>query len=126
VELQHGVQGRYVRFRNLHVPTPYLAISDFRIFGNVKGDPPAAVSGIKVARERDRRNVHIIWNAQPASQGYIVRWGIAPDKLYLSWLVYTQNSLLIRSLNVDQRYYFTVESFDVHGVSATSGIYMAP
>lgn len=126
VELQHGVQGRYVRFRNLHVPTPYLAISDFRIFGNVKGDPPVAVTGIKVERQRDRRNVDITWDAQPASQGYTVRWGIAPDKLYSSWLVYTQNSLSIRSLNVDQRYYFTVDSFDVHGVGATSAIYMAP
>jgi hypothetical protein len=37
-----------------------------------------------------------------------VLWGIAPNKLYSSWLVYGQNALLIRSLNVDQRYYFAV------------------
>ena len=28
----------------------------------------------------------------------------------------------IRSLNVDQPYYFTVEAFDVHGVGAKSAI----
>jgi hypothetical protein len=127
VELLRAVQGRYVRFRNLHVSTPNLAISGFRIFGNIAGDPPPAVTGVEVARgqvgrENDRRNGLVTWAAQPGSQGYNVRWGIAPDKLYSSWLVYGQSSLSIRSLNVDQPYYFTVEAFDVHGVGARSSI----
>ena len=122
VELPHGVQGRYVRFRSLHVSTPNLAISDFRIFGNVGGNPPAVVTGVKVAREQDRRNARISWDAQPECQGYNIRWGIAPDKFYSSWMVYGQNSLSIRSLNVDQQYYFTVEAFDVHGVGTQSAI----
>jgi hypothetical protein len=120
------VRGRYIRFRNLHVPTPYLAISGFRIFGNVAGDPPPAVTGVEVARGEDRRNARVSWSAEPGSQGYNIRWGIAPDKLYSSWLVYGQNSLSIRSLNVDQPYYFTVETFDVHGVGAKSAIFEAP
>jgi hypothetical protein len=127
VELPRAVRGRYVRFRNLHVPTPYLAISGFRIFGNVAGNPPPAVTGVEVARgqvarENDRRNAFVSWAAQPGSQGYNVRWGIAPDKLYSSWLIYGQNSLSIRSLNVDQPYYFTVEAFDAHGVGVRSTI----
>jgi len=126
VELPHAVQGRFVRFRSLHVPTPYLAISDFRIFGTVAGHPPAVVSGVKAMREQDRRNAQVTWEAQPGCQGYDVRWGIAPDKLYSSWLVYGQNSLSIRSLNVDQRYYIAVEAFDAHGVGARSAIIEAP
>lgn len=122
VELPHAVRGRYIRFRNLHVPTPYLAISGFRIFGNIAGEPPQAVTGVEVARGDDRRNALVSWNAQPGSQGYNVRWGIAPEKIYSSWLVYGQNSLSIRSLNVDQHYYFTVEAFDGHGVGAQSAI----
>lgn len=122
VELPHAVQGRYVRFRSLHVPTPHLAISDFRIFGNVSGNPPAAVTGVKVAREPDRRDADVTWDAQPGSQGYNVLWGIAPDKLYSSWMVYGRNSLSIRSLNVDQRYYFAVEAFDEHGVGTQSAV----
>lgn len=120
VELPHAVRGRFVRFRSLHVPTPNLAISEFRIFGNVAGDPPAQVTGVKVVRKEDRRNAEISWDAQPKSQGYNVRWGIAPDKLYSSWLIYGQNSVSIRSLNTDQKYYFTVEAFDVHGVGSRS------
>lgn len=126
VELPKPVQGRYVRFRSLHVPTPHLAISDFRIFGNVAGRPPGSVSGVEVHREADRRNVLVKWDAQPGSQGYNVRWGIAPDKLYSSWMVYGKNSVSIRSLNVDQRYYFTVEAFDVHGVGPQSQTIEAP
>lgn len=126
VELPRAVRGRYVRFRSLHVSTPNLAISGFRIFGNIAGDPPPAVTGVQVARRNDRGNALVSWAAQPGSQGYNVRWGIAPDKLYSSWLIYGQNSLLIRSLNVEQRYYFTVEAFDAHGVGTMSAIIEAP
>ena len=126
VELPKAVEGRYVRFKSLHVPTPNLAISDFRIFGNVAGPPPATVSGVKVLRETDRRNALVKWDAQAGAQGYNVHWGIAPDKLYSSWMVYGQNSVSIRSLNVDQRYYFAVEAFDVHGVGIKSETVEAP
>jgi hypothetical protein len=120
VELPRAVRGRYVRFRNLHVPTPYLAISEFRIFGNTAGDPPPAVTGVKVARGEDRRNADVSWDAQPGRQGYNVRWGIAADKLYSSWLVYGSHAVSIRSLNTDQPYYFAVEAFDTRGVGPES------
>lgn len=130
VELPRPVKARYIRFRSLHVGTPNLAISDFRIFGNVAGKPPAAVSGFRVARDRDRRNARVSWDPQPGIQGYNVRWGIAPDKLYSSWLVYAGSadvsSVAIRSLNTDQKYYFAVEPFDAHGVGAQSQVVEAP
>ena len=64
--------------------------------------------------------------SEPGTQGYNVRWGIAPDKLYSSWLVYGQTSVAIRSLNADQKYYFSVEAFDVHGVGPESQMIEAP
>ena len=75
-----------------------------------------------MTREQDRRNATVTWEKQPGTQGYNVRWGIAPDKLYSSWMVYGQNSVSIRSLNTDQKYYFAVEAFDMHGVGPQSGI----
>ena len=101
VELPRPVEGRYVRFRSLHVPTPNLAISEFRIFADVAGQPPAAVKDVQVARGDDRRNVTVTWAAEPVVQGYNVRLGIAPDKLHSSWLVYEKTSVPIRSLNTD-------------------------
>ncbi len=55
--------------------------------------------------------------AKDNAQGYNVRWGIAPDKLYSSWLVYDANQLELKSLTVGQSYYFAVESFNESGVS---------
>jgi hypothetical protein len=51
------------------------------------------------------------------AQGYNVLWGIAPDKLYSSWMVYDANELFMKSLTVDQDYYFSIEAFNENGVS---------
>ncbi len=116
-ELKIPITTRYVRFKNIHVPTRYLGISGLRIFGNGSGSKPLQVKRLQVSRNQDRRNAILSWAAQPNVQGYNVHWGIAPDKLYSSWLVYDDNNLEIRSLNVDQSYYFSVESFNENGVS---------
>ena len=57
------------------------------------------------------------WEAGKNCQGYNIRWGIAPDKLYNSWLVYGKNELLLKSLTTDQSYYFTIEAFNENGIS---------
>ena len=54
------------------------------------------------------------------AQGYNVLWGIAPDKLYSSWMVYGGNELEMKSLTIDQDYYFAVEAFNENGVSLPS------
>ncbi|HWT01089.1 MAG TPA: family 43 glycosylhydrolase [Pyrinomonadaceae bacterium] len=108
---------RYVRYKNIHAPTPNLAISDIRVFGLGQGKAPAAVKNLSVNRQKDRRDAMLTWDAQKNVQGYNVLWGIAPDKLYSSWLVYDKNSLDLRSLSVDQSYYFAVEAFNENGVS---------
>lgn len=117
VELGVPQTVRYIRYKNIHVPTPHLAISGLRVFGKGTGKTPAAVKGFKVARKTDRRDAMITWNAVPAAQGYNVYWGIAPDKLYNSWMVYDTASLNLKSLTVDQQYYFAVEAFNENGVS---------
>ena len=59
----------------------------------------------------------LTWEAGKNCQGYNIRWGIAPDKLYNSWLVYGKNELLLKSLTTDQSYYFTIEAFNENGIS---------
>jgi hypothetical protein len=117
VELTSPQIVRYIRFRSLHVPTPHLAISGLRVFGKGGGKAPSAVRSLKVIRQKDRRDVQLDWAAQPDAQGYNVLWGIAPDKLYSSWMVYGENEHFMRSLTVDQGYYFAIEAFNENGVS---------
>lgn len=114
VELGEPIEVRYIRYQNIHVPPPALSISAIRVFG--KGSIPAAVTNFKAERGKDRREAHLSWNPVNDAQGYNVRWGIAPEKLYSSWLVYDDTELEIRSLNIDQEYFFSIEAFNENGI----------
>lgn len=120
VELAAPATVRYIRYKNIHVPTPALAISGLRVFGIGQGKVPAKVKNFIVERKTDRRDAVLKWQAQSDCQGYHVYWGIAPDKLYNSWMVYGENSLLLKSLSVDQPYYFAIEAFNENGISERS------
>ena len=116
VELGQPTEARYIRYENIHVPMPALSISDLRIFGIGQGTLPKAVQNFEANRGADRREAHLSWSAVDGAQGYNIRWGIAPDKLYSSWLVYGETALEIRSLNTDQDYHFSIEAFNENGV----------
>lgn len=122
VELGTPQRVRYVRYKNIHVPTPHLSISDLRVFGKGQGRVPAKVKNLKVDRYTDRRDARITWDKQSGAQGYNILWGIAPDKLYNSWMVYDNNSLEMKSLSVGQGYYFSIEAFNENGVSERTKI----
>jgi len=117
VVLEEPKKVRYVRYKNLHVPTPHLAISGIRVFGKGTGKKPAEVKNFSVQRKIDARDAMLNWTQQKDVQGYNVLWGIAPDKLYSSWMVYDKNELEIKSLTVGQHYYFAIEAFNENGVS---------
>ncbi len=117
VELSVPLTVRYIRYNNIHVPTPYLSISGLRVFGIGRGKAPSMVKNFSVKRKIDRRDATINWDKQPNAQGYNVLWGIAPDKLYNSWMVYEKKFLDLRSLATDQVYYMSIEAFNENGVS---------
>lgn len=122
VELERPNDYRYIRYNNIEIPTPHLNLSEIRVFGVGKGKLPVKVKGAKYNRHHDRRDITIQWDKINNAQGYNVRWGIAPDKLYSSWMVYGNNELLLKALNRDQVYYFAIESFNENGVSELSEI----
>ena len=117
IELDQPIEARYIRYRHHYVPGKNLAMGDIRVFGLGRGKKPATVKGFTVVREADGRNVRISWKAVKGAQGYNVLWGVAPDKLYSSWMVYGDNSLDLRALTVGQKYYFAIESFNENGIS---------
>jgi hypothetical protein len=69
VELGIPKSVRYIRYRNIHVPTPHLAVSGLRIFGTGEGKAPGMVSNLKAERRQDRRDVLISWDKQENAQG---------------------------------------------------------
>lgn len=122
VELDLPVKTRYVKFNSIHVPTPHLAISGLRIFGKGLGKTPTNIKHFKVERQEDRRDAQLTWDAIENTQGYNVFWGIAPDKLYNTWLEYDKTELELKNLSKNQSYYFAVEPFNENGVGERSAV----
>ena len=120
IQLEEPKAARYVRYRNVSVSSPYLAISDIRVFGKGRGEAPAQVQGLAAERYDNGKSADLRWNAVDGAQGYNVRWGIAPDKLYSSWLLYDDNELTLRCLVKGQEYYIQVEAFNANGISQVS------
>lgn len=120
IQLPEPVKSRYVRYRNIKVSAPYLAVSDIRVFGKGNGEVPAAVSGLTAERFDGGKSARLSWSAVEGAQGYNVRWGIAPDKLYSSWLLYDKSELDLRCLVKGQEYFVQVEAFNENGISQVS------
>lgn len=116
-ELKNPEKARYIRFKNIHAPTPYLSISGLRIFGKGSGKAPKPVKNFTIDRKEDARDAQLTWQKQDNAQGYTIFWGIAPDKLYNTWQVYDKNQLLLKSLSTHQNYYFSIEAFNENGIS---------
>lgn len=122
VELALPKSARYIRYKNIDIPTPNLAISELRVFGLGTGKAPQQPKKLVLDRQADRRDISIRWEAVKGAQGYNILWGIAPDKLYSSWMVYDKTDLLMKTLTADQDYYFCVEAFNENGVSLRSEV----
>ena len=115
--LNQPVKAKYIRYKNIEVPGNNLALSEIRVFGKGYGKTPAKVKAFNVARQPDRRDAQLTWDAVKNAQGYNIRWGIAPNKLYQAWLVYDAHELFMRCLDRDQTYYFSIEAFNENGIS---------
>ncbi len=120
--LNQPVKAKYVRYNNIKVPGNNLALSEIRVFGKGMGKKPAMVKEFKVTRESDRRDATLSWNPVNGAQGYNVLWGIAPNKLYHSWLIYEVNEHFMRVFDRDQKYYFSIEAFNENGISEKTEI----
>ncbi len=120
LELDESVEARYILYDHVYLTNNYLSISELRIFGSGKGETPSAPTDFQVTRQKDRRNADLKWNRVDGSMGYVIYWGISPDKLNLSALMYDDTYYKLRALNTDQKYYYQVEAFNENGVSERS------
>jgi hypothetical protein len=111
-QLDAPVMARYARLVNVHSPGGGLfSVSGFRVFGTAPGKAPARVKGIEAARDpSDPRQLHVAWDPAKGADFYVVRYGIAREKLFNNYQVYKTNRLDINSLNLGVSYYLTVDS----------------
>ena len=113
-EFDTPVNARYVKVTNVATyDNALFCIKDLRIFGTTDKMKTSKVADVKVVRNpQDRREADLLWSPVPDADGYVIRYGIEPDKLYNSYIVYGKNTLYMHSLNTGPEYYFEVEAFD--------------
>ena len=124
IEFKDVVGARFIRLTNKG-PVPgfgKFAVSSLRVFGEGGGKPPAAVDPATVAfdrRQADSRRVAIEWGRAAGAEGYVIRYGVAPDRLHNQYQVFGARSLSygFNSLNRGVDYYFTIDSFNENGVT---------
>jgi xylan 1,4-beta-xylosidase len=114
VELSEPVTSRYIKLTNKYTPGGgNFAIRDLRIFGNKNQTVFTTVSDFTVDRiPLDGRDAVVSWSSVENADGYVVTYGIAPDKLYNNYMVYDADSIAIHSLNQGVEYFYHVQAFD--------------
>ena len=124
IEFEESFKARYIKLQNKeYTVSSNLSVRDLRIFGNGLGSKPRPVNGFTVKRnEEDPCKVSLAWNEVPHAQGYIVRYGIAEDKLYSNFQVMGETSLEIGSLNKGVTYYFTIDTYNENGITRTEQV----
>ncbi|ANI90766.1 hypothetical protein A9P82_12210 [Arachidicoccus ginsenosidimutans] len=118
-QLNKPVTARYVKIINTYTPAGgKFSLYGFRIFGKAPGKNPEVVKNV-VAKlnPKDKREVTVSWKPVSDADFYIIRYGIAPGKLWSNYQVYKTTSYTIRSLNIGMPYYFTVDAVNGHGIT---------
>lgn len=117
-EYETGVTARYVRVVGGALPYGQpLRIAGLRVFGHGGGAKPVPA---KAAAERvGDLDAVVRWQplSEMGAQGVNIRYGTAPDKLYLSHLVYGASEATLTTLVAGQEYYIAVDSFNENGVT---------
>jgi hypothetical protein len=121
-QLSAPVEARYARVTNTSNRSSFSQ-SDFRVFGNAPGTLPDEVSSFSAERMDDDMGATISWSSSEGAHGYVVRYGIAPEKLYNCYEIRGgATSIEIRSLNADIDYYCTVDAFNDAGITKSGEV----
>ena len=123
IELAKPIKARYVKLTNYKVPSGTFAIAGLRVFGNGGGKAPSEVKSLSLKRSAtDRCVVDLNWPKISGAVGYNIRYGISKDKLYQNYQVLGTEQVTIRSLNAQQKYYFTIDAFNESGITKGKSI----
>ncbi len=118
ITFANGKRLRYIRATGDEMPFGgNFSISGLRIFGHAGGAAPTAVQ--IDAKRLDALTMRVQWAPVSDSDGYNVRWGSAPDKLYHSWQVYgcEAEGITIGQLSAAVDCYVAVDTFNGSGIT---------
>lgn len=118
IEFAKAFDARYIKWENKEYNIAnQVSLRELRVFGKGNGDLPSAATDVSVKRNMsDPCKVIALWGKSEGADGYILRYGIAKDKLYSSMHVLNKSSVEITSLNKGVTYYFVVDAYNENGL----------
>ena len=121
IVFEEGKRIRYIRVTSVEMPFyNNFAMIGLRVFGHrcASVPKPARAENVKICRSADDGcTAAMSWDKAEGADGYNVKWGIAPDKLYHSTLVYGKEELTMHCLNDGIAYFIRVDSFNGSGIT---------
>lgn len=130
IELVTPEQARYLKLENVHSALGgQFAVRGLRVFGHGGGHAPVAVRDFRVKRqEDDDRNATFSWNPADNADGYIIRYGVAPDALHLGFQIQggQHTNVTNHILNHGTKYWYRIDAFNDSGISQSSVIHGGP
>lgn len=118
IEFAKAFKARYIKWENKEYNiADNVSLRELRIFGKGNGATPQKSANLSVKRDMtDPCRAVALWTQSEDADGYILRYGIAKDKLYSSIHVLDKSSVEITSLNRGVTYYFAVDAYNANGI----------
>ncbi len=119
IEFETPFAARYIKWENkAYTISDHVSLRELRIFGKGRGSAPHEVSDFAVLRDTsDSCKATVSWTPVEGAVGYIIRSGIAPDKLYHNFQVTDSCQFELPGLNAGVTYYFTIDSYNENGIT---------
>ncbi len=118
IVLDKPVDASYIKIENVHaMDNGKFAVRDLRLFGHGYGRAPRRVDDLRAVRDADDRYAQLTWTPVKNADGYMVRFGYAPDFLNLAVQVKggDNGSLLLHILTKGQPYWYRVDAYNENG-----------
>lgn len=115
------LESRHLRVVNAEASAagPF-ALRDVRVFGNGHGSAPDAVGDLRVERDsEDRRFARFRWRPVSGADGYVLRFGAAPEALHLAIQIAggATSDFSTHVLNRGAACHFRLDAFNENGVT---------
>lgn len=116
MELDHPIKTRYLRITSVRLPyDEKFAISGFRVFGISEEPLPDQITEC-THQSLDAMSERIVWKKDDKAMGAEVRYGISPEKLYTSYMVYSDCQVILSALNAHQPLWVRIDAFSEGGI----------
>lgn len=117
IELDEPVKTRFLKLTSVQLPyDEKFAVSGLRVFGI--SDTPCPEGVLEFSHTAlDPLSEEIRWKFEEPSMGAEVRYGIAEDKLYSSFMTYGTDHVILSALNAGQPLWVRIDAFSEGGIT---------